>query len=123
MMHNQPEKTMKHVLTFIFLLALAGTVSAGQSDTLRVKTRVYCDHCTKCGSCWPKIERELTFSPGIKGLSFDEKAMLITVIYNPKKTTPENIRTAISGSGFDADDVKADPKAQGKLDGCCKKPE
>ena len=52
-----------------------------------------------------------------------KKTMVITVIYNAKKTTPEKIRTVISKTGFDADGVKADEKAQGKLDNCCKKKE
>jgi hypothetical protein len=51
----------------------------------------------------------------------DEKNMSITVYYNSKKTDLDKIRKAISQLGYDADDVKADPAAYEKLDGCCKK--
>jgi hypothetical protein len=43
------------------------------------------------------------------------------VTYRTDKTTPDEIRLALSKSGFNADDVKADPEAYKKLDGCCKK--
>jgi periplasmic mercuric ion binding protein len=56
-------------------------------------------------------------------VELDDKAMTIKVTYNPKKITPEKIRVAISKLGYDADDVKADPKAYEALDGCCKKSE
>jgi hypothetical protein len=49
--------------------------------------------------------------------------MTITVTYNPKKTSSEEIRKSISLYGFDADSVKADPVAYNKLDECCKKKE
>ena len=51
----------------------------------------------------------------------DEKSMTITVYYNGEKTSLETIKTAISKMGYDADDVKADNEAYGKLDDCCKK--
>jgi periplasmic mercuric ion binding protein len=112
---------MKYISIFLLLFTFAKISIAGQTDTLKVKTQVYCDHCVECESCWPKMEKELTFTSGIKKSTFDPKSMVITVIYNPKRINPEKIRKTISKIGFDADDVKADPKAQGKLDGCCKK--
>ena len=51
----------------------------------------------------------------------DEQSKQVTVRYNLAKTTTEAIRTAISKLGYDADDVKADPKAYEKLPACCKK--
>lgn len=39
------------------------------------------------------------------------------------KTNPVEIRKAITLTGFDADDLKADPKAYASLDGCCKRKE
>ena len=91
------------------------------SETIVVKTNIYCDHCKECSSCSGKIEKELGFDKGIKLVRLDEKAMTLTITYNPKKTTPEEIRQTISKYGFDADEVKADPAAYEKLDECCKK--
>ncbi len=91
------------------------------SETIVIKTNIYCDHCKECGSCGGKIERDLGFDKGIKLVRLDDKAMTITVTYNPKKTNPEKIRQTISRYGYDADDVKADPDAYSRLDDCCKK--
>lgn len=117
-------KAMKNLL-FISLLAIISSFTSpnGKTETLRVKTTTYCDHCMVCETCWARIENELRFTKGVKVAqsTFDEKAMVISVVYDPKKTTPEKIRQAIAKSGFDADDVKADPKGQSKLDTCCKK--
>ena len=51
----------------------------------------------------------------------DEKAMTITVFYNGKKTSLEEMKVAITKMGYDADNLKADPAAYENLDGCCKK--
>jgi formyltetrahydrofolate synthetase len=46
--------------------------------------------------------------------------MVLTVIYNKEKITPEKIKQIINKSGYDADGVKADPKSQKKLPACCR---
>lgn len=109
------------VIILVGFFAFIHTGKASEADTIKIQTKTYCDHCKKCGSCWPKMENRLQFTPGVKSVSFDEKTMAITVIYSRKKTTPEKIRTVISKTGFDADNVKADIEAQGKLDDCCRK--
>ena len=90
---------------------------------ITIKTQINCDHCKQCESCGGRFDREIPFIKGIKDYSFDEKAMTLTLTYNTKQTTPEKLREAISTIGFDADDVKANPKAIAKLDDCCKKAE
>jgi hypothetical protein len=57
---------------------------------------------------------------GLKMYELDDKAMTFTVYYNAKKTTLQTIKEGISKLGYDADEVKADPKAYENLDGCCK---
>ena len=39
---------------------------------------------------------------------------------NTDKTSPEEIKEAISKLGYDADEVKADSAAYNKLPSCCK---
>ena len=99
-------------------VAVAGITT----EKTTIKTNIYCDHCRKCESCGGKLQKEL-FTKGIKNIVLDEKAMTITVTYNPEKITVEKIRERISKLGYDADDVKADAEAYQKLDGCCKKSE
>lgn len=85
-----------------------------------IHTTFHCDHYDVCESK-PALEKEIMLTPGVKAVTIDAKAMTITVKYKPKQTNPDRIRKAISQSGYDADSVKADPKAVEKLDGCCKK--
>jgi copper chaperone CopZ len=89
-------------------------------DIAIIKTNIFCDHCKECESCGGRIEKGLAFEKGVKKVVIDEKEMTIAITYNPSKTNIENLKKAISKLGYDADDVKADPKAYAKLDECCK---
>jgi periplasmic mercuric ion binding protein len=114
---------MKKAILILILFA-AANISFAQTankQTITIKTAIYCDHCKKCESCGGRIDKELPFIKGLTDYKFDEKAMTITITYNTTKTTPEQLKQAISKIGFDADDIKADPKAVAKFDGCCKK--
>jgi len=115
---------MKKYLSAIVLLFIVFSVSAQhtkKTETIIIKTQIYCDHCKQCESCGGRFESEIPFIKGIKDYSFDEQAMTLTLRYSTKQTTPDKLREAISKIGFDADEVKADPKAVAKLDDCCKK--
>ena len=74
-----------------------------------------------CGECKEKIETALAFEKGVKKADLDLKTQIVTVSYNPKKTTPEKLREAIANAGYDADEVKANSKEYEKLPACCKK--
>lgn len=114
---------MKTLILFI-LFVIATNSSFAQkagNDTIVIQTKIYCDHCNECSSCQPHIEHELRFEKGVKFSSVDAKKQTITVIYNPQKTNAQAIKKAIANSGFDADDVLANPKSVAKLDGCCQK--
>lgn len=114
---------MKNLFLIIVLLFSAVTLSAQKkaNDTLIVKTTIYCDHCEKCETCMPHIEHKLSYVKGVVDYQVNTTDQTITVIYKPKKIKPEGIRKAIAASGYDADDIKADPKAVEKLDECCKR--
>jgi periplasmic mercuric ion binding protein len=99
------------------LIMFAGTIKAqdATSSELKIKTSATCEMCKET------IEKYMSFEKGVKRSSLDVDSKILTVVYNPTKTTPEKLRKAVSKSGYDADDVKADPKAYNKLDDCCKK--
>ena len=110
-------------MLFIALLTISTAFAQKKQRTAKavIKTHFNCDHCKKCETCGQKFEAELYNTKGIKAFTIDEKAMTITVVYNPKRVDLQTIKTAISKLGYDADDLKADPIAYEKLDGCCKK--
>ncbi|CAN5493254.1 hypothetical protein BH11BAC1_BH11BAC1_14530 [soil metagenome] len=118
-MKSNPFNTLAALLIF-FSFSVKGQSSKGDS-TIIIKTNIYCDHCLDCNDCGGKLVHDLSFAKGIKRNVVDPKAMTITITYNSAKTSPEIIRGEISKLGYDADEVKANPLAYEKLDGCCKK--
>ena len=105
---------------FVFA-ASSSAQEASKNEKAVIQTAIYCNHCKQCETCGKTLEAEILKIKGVKMYSLDEEKMLITVYYNGQKTDLQTIRTAISKLGYDADDVKADPAAYEKLDGCCKK--
>ncbi|MFL5764533.1 MAG: heavy-metal-associated domain-containing protein [Bacteroidia bacterium] len=109
---------MKKSIVITLLVTLFTFAAKAQDATtaeIKIKTSATCDMCKET------IEKYLAFEKGIKRSSLDVPSKVLTVTYNPQKTTPEKIRIAVTKSGYDADDLKADPKAYGKLEDCCKK--
>jgi periplasmic mercuric ion binding protein len=105
---------LKKIILSITLL-LAVTIVNAQSE-LKIKTSAECEMCKQ------KLESNIVYEMGIKfaKLNLDDK--VLTVNYNPKKTSPEKIKAAISKLGYDADEVKADSIQYLKLPECCRKP-
>ena len=84
-------------------------------DTLTIKTS------TECNMCKERVEKEMAYTKGVVSSSLNVEKAILTVIYKANKTTPENIRVAISNLGYDADSIKADKTAHDKLPYCCQK--
>src|SRR6478752_6155703 len=98
-------KLLKSVILVVAVFMFSNIALAQKTNQKAViKTVLNCDHCKQCETC---------------GLKF-KKAMTFTVYYNAKKTDLHAIKVAISKLGYSADEVKADPAAVEKLDGCCK---
>lgn len=114
---------LKFITAFIFLFAIAwpSTAQSKKNEKAIIKTTLYCDHCKACETCGQNFDSNMLKVAGVKMYELDEKNNTITVYYNARKTDLLAIKNAISKMGFDADDVKADPDAYDKLDGCCKK--
>ncbi len=109
------------LISLIFISTSAFSQKNKNIQTSVIKTHIYCDHCKECETCGDKFYKDLYNEDGIKRVDVDSKANTITVIYDTRKTTLDNIRVFISKLGYDADEVKADPAGIAKLDGCCKK--
>ncbi len=114
---NKKIKTQS-IVVVIFLAIFSTTMAFSQekkSEEIKILTSA------QCGMCKDRIEQGLAFEKGIKDVTLDVDTKIATVTYNPKKTTPEEIRKMISKLGYDADKVPADEKAYEKLPACCKK--
>jgi len=106
------------LVAFYASISLAGNeLAVVNPDTVWIKTSAQCEMCKEA------IEKALAYERGVVASDLDLKTKQVKVIYHPAKTTPEKIRKAISMSGYDADEVMADPKAYRRLPRCCKKPQ
>jgi len=95
-----------------FLLAKEETK---KTETITIQTSAICDGCKE------RIESALKEVKGVKSATLNLTDKKVTVIYQPNKVSADQIRTAISMSGYDADDVKANVGAYNNLPMCCKK--
>jgi periplasmic mercuric ion binding protein len=117
------KKYIKIITIFCLMIlpVLSNAQEGKKNQKAIIKTNIYCDHCKQCETCGKSFQSELLKVKGLKMMELDEKAMTITVFYDGKKTNLESIKTAIANLGYDADELKANPAAYEKLDGCCKK--
>lgn len=116
---------MKSILSiFVFaVMTISSNVVYGQSktdsltgpQTLQIKTSAVCDMCKET------LEKAMAYEKGVKESNLDVDSKMLKVVFDPKKTTPEKIRLAVSKTGYDADSIPADPKAYEQLNPCCKK--
>ncbi len=104
----------------MFVLALGIFVMsnfayAGDSKTVEIETNAV------CGMCKKNIEGGVKDKDGIIDIKVEPKKDLATVEYDPAKIDVDEIREAISMTGYDADNVKANKEARSKLMKCCRK--
>jgi mercuric ion binding protein len=105
------------LLTLIALLLPAFLLPAQSStDTVTIRSSVVCETCKET------IEHDLSFEKGVKSVHVNLDSATVIVVYQPARTSPDKIRTALTRVGYDADSLKADPKAYRKLPDCCKSP-
>ena len=117
---------MKMINGKLIAVMIAALMILGQSIYAQVKkadkfSEIKIKTSSQCGMCKETIEKAMAFEKGVKTSDLDVKTKILTVTYNPAKTSPEKIKLAVSKAGYDADDVKADQKAYDKLSPCCKK--
>ncbi|MCE7066308.1 heavy-metal-associated domain-containing protein [Dyadobacter sp. CY326] len=104
------------ILTILTVFFIGLNIAQAEGDKeIKIKTSAICEMCKA------RIERNLGLSKGVKESNLDLKDKVVTVKYNPNKTTPEAIKATIMNSGYDADDQPANQKAHDKLPSCCRK--
>lgn len=102
--------------TTLILFSLLVNLAYGQQDTVRIHTSSVCETCKET------IEHDLSFVKGIINSELNVENHIVQVIFDPAKITVESIKKEITNIGYDADSLKANPKAFRKLPECCKKP-
>ena len=114
----KPINSINKILIFFGIMMLV-TINGFSQDKkpaeLKVRTSAICSQCKD------RIEQGMAFEKGIKDVNLDVDTKIATIKYSPSKTTPAEIRVAISRLGYDADSIPADKTAYEKLPPCCKK--
>lgn len=104
------------------LLAIFGFVGVSLAQD-NLSNAVISTPTVQCGMCKSKIEKNLKKVDGLSTVKVDYKKKTTTVSWDNSKTNIENIKTSISKSGYDADNIPADADAYNDLADCCKKPD
>lgn len=104
------------LLTMALIVSnVAFSQKANKTETISIKTSSQCDMCKLT------LEKAMAYEKGVKKSNLDVPTSVLTVEYNPTKTTPEKIKKAVTETGYDADELPANPAAYEKLNPCCKK--
>jgi len=98
--------------------AVAGSAQVKASQTAKIKTPT-----VGCDDCKSRIETYLKRYDGVTSVQVNWHQKITTVKYLTDRTNIEEIKTAISNCGYDADDIPAFEEAYKRLPKTCKKPE
>ncbi|WP_448530427.1 heavy-metal-associated domain-containing protein [Raineya sp.] len=108
-------KKFAFLFALMFVAIFAFAQETADLQEVQIKTSAV------CGMCKKKIEKDLSYEKGVVSADLNVETKIVTVKYNPKKTSVAKIKKAINKAGYDADELPANPKAYNKLPECCKK--
>lgn len=81
-------------IALLFSLLL-GVNSVSAKDKPAKKDTVYMECYMDCNKCVSDIEKQLTFTKGVKGLKVDLASQTIMVVYSPKKTNSDKLVASV----------------------------
>lgn len=110
----------KAVAIFSLLLGLSTLVAAQVKPVEKARIRT---PNVLCEACKVRVESYLKRYDGITAITVNFRKGEVVVTYLTDRIDLEQIKTAISNLGYDADDVPANEEAYRKLPRTCKKPE
>ncbi|MDR2628078.1 MAG: heavy-metal-associated domain-containing protein [Dysgonamonadaceae bacterium] len=102
---------MKNVVILIMALITGLGLSAQEkqdkskkkkSETVTFAVNIHCDNCKV------KIEKNISWEKGVKNLRVDPEKKTVTIVYNPQKTTEENLKKAIEKLGYTCENSNRD---------------
>ena len=105
------------VSMLVALVSMSGSAQTQgkKQETVQIKTSAVCDMCKKT------LEKAMAYEKGVKSSSLDVDSKVLTVVFDSRKTSVDNVRKAVTETGYDADGKPAEERAYNRLDDCCKK--
>ena len=109
---------MRYIL--VLSVIMAGFISTS-AQTKTVETKTIKTPNALCADCKVRIESYLKRYDGVTFINVNYRKGETTVKYLTDRIDIEQIKTAISNAGYDADDVPANEDAYKRLPKTCKK--
>lgn len=106
------------IVTIIMILSVSFTANAQKTkktEKIQIQTTAQCDMCKE------RLEKAFAYEKGVKSSQLEVETAVFTVEYLPAKTTPEQLKEAVTKIGYDADELPANKKAYDNLPMCCQK--
>ena len=97
------------VILMMCQFSLAGFSAATAQSKKEKKDNVQTMKCwvsMTCENCKAKVEKNIPFEKGVKGLEVDLPTKIATIKYQPAKTSPEKLEKAIQKLGFKTEIIK-----------------
>jgi copper chaperone CopZ len=111
-------RTIKLFFAIALLIAIGTTVSAQTgTKTSGPKTESF-KVSGACGMCKTRIEKTAK-EEGATSAAWDAKTQLVTVTFDPSKTSVDALSKKLASVGHDTEKYKADDKVYNALPGCC----
>lgn len=108
-------KALIVVLALAFIQLIGFTQSKGSVKTETVEFKVY----GNCGMCKNRIEKALKVD-GVESAGWDANSKMVTVVYDKKNITKDQLHELVAEAGHDTDLVRAEDETYNKLHSCCK---
>lgn len=104
---------MKNLILLFSLLCTMNIMAQSTITTSTIMVKGNCDQCKE------RIENAADIK-GVKNSTWSEKTKVMSVTYDSKKVSLEQIEKAIAKAGYATQSQKADDHAYENLPSCCK---
>lgn len=88
------------ITTILLALFLSITAFAGNNETEKIRTKVIPTFGMHCSGCEETVTNEIMKLEGIKSVKADHVNKTVTVKYDDKKVTLEQVKLAIVNAGY-----------------------
>jgi periplasmic mercuric ion binding protein len=113
-------KSIKVFISVVILTLFSVSLTAqtnSQSQISKTKTETF-KVWGACGMCKSRIEKTV-MTEGAASASWDLKTQMLTVAFDPSRTSKDALSKKLASVGHDTEKYKAPDDVYAKLPGCC----
>lgn len=101
-------------IIFLVMINIMALFAEEQLQKVVIKTTAQCEKCKA------RIEKAIKRLDGVAKVNLDVDSKELSITFNPLETNVLKLQKNVSNTGYDADSIKANPKAYNNLPECCK---